>query len=151
MSDRNWGNKILELAYELNAGEAMTTTVISVTPDISMNQVREIFRSKKISGMPVLQDGNLVGILSLEDFIKWLADDRCDCLVADKMSKTVDSVFTDEPLVHVASRLETRGYGRLPVIDRKTGKLAGIITKSDIIEKLLHKTELDFQEEEIRR
>ncbi|TFG62308.1 MAG: CBS domain-containing protein, partial [Spirochaetales bacterium] len=47
--------------------------------------------------------------------------------------------------------LETRGYGRLPVIDRKTGKLAGIITKSDIIEKLLHKTELDFQEEEIRR
>jgi anti-sigma regulatory factor (Ser/Thr protein kinase) len=53
--------------------------------------------------------------------------------------------------VHVVSRLDSHGYGRLPVIDRKSGTLAGIITKGDIIERLLHKIEVDYQEEEIRR
>lgn len=151
MKERPWGNKILELAYELNAGEAMSRNVIVVPPDLPMSEVREIFRSKKISGMPVVKNGNLLGILSLEDFIKWLADDRCDCLVEEKMTKNVDSVFSDVPLIQVASKLETLGYGRMPVLDRKTGKLEGIITKSDIIEIFLHKTEVDYQEEEIRR
>jgi anti-sigma regulatory factor (Ser/Thr protein kinase)/predicted transcriptional regulator len=115
-----------------------------------MAEVREVLRSKKISGMPVARDGRVVGVISIEDFIKWLADDGCNCSVSDKMSTKVVSVYVDEPLVHVVSKLESHGYGRLPVLDRKTGKLAGIITKGDIIEKLLHKIEVDYQEEEIR-
>lgn len=150
MNGNNGVNRIQELVYELNVGSAMTTDAITVSSGLPMASVREVLRSKKISGMPVVDNGKVVGIISIEDFIKWLADDGCDCTVGDKMSTNIVSVFSDEPLVHVVSKLESHGYGRLPVIDRKTGRLAGIITKGDIIEKLLHKIEVDYQEEEIR-
>ena len=150
MNSNNGVNRIQELVYELNVGSAMTTDAITVSPGLPMADVREVLRSKKISGMPVVEDGKIVGIISIEDFIKWLADDGCDCRVEDKMSTKIVSVYSDEPLVHVVSKLESHGYGRLPVIDRKTGRLTGIITKGDIIEKLLHKIEVDYQEEEIR-
>ncbi|MBT3274937.1 MAG: CBS domain-containing protein [Spirochaetales bacterium] len=143
-------NKIQELVYELNAGSVMTTDVTTVAPELPMSEVREVLRVKKISGMPVVANGKVVGVISIEDFIKWLADNSEECQVKDKMSKNIVSVYSDEPLVHVVNKLEVKGYGRLPVIDRKTGKLAGIITKGDIIEKLLHKIEVDYQEEEIR-
>lgn len=150
MNGDNSVNKIQELVYELNVGSAMTKDAISVPPELKMADVREVLRSKKISGMPVVKDGKIVGIISIEDFIKWLADDGCECTVGEKMSTDIVSVYSDEPLVHVVSKLENHGFGRLPVIDRKTGKLAGIITKGDIIERLLHKIEVDYQEEEIR-
>ena len=143
-------NRIQELVYELNVGSAMKTGVISVPPELPMGEIREILRSRKISGMPVVNRGKVVGIISLEDFIKWLADDGCACTVGDKMSTKPVTVYADEPLVHVVSMLDELGYGRLPVLDRKTGELSGIITKGDIIEKLLHKIEVDYQEEEIR-
>jgi len=37
------------------------------------------------------------------------------------------------------------------MVDRKNGKLVGIITKGDIIERLLRKLEIDYHEEEIHR
>ena len=120
MNGNNGVNRIQELVYELNVGSAMTTDAITVSSGLPMASVREVLRSKKISGMPVVDNGKVVGIISIEDFIKWLADDGCDCTVGDKMSTNIVSVFSDEPLVHVVSKLESHGYGRLPVIDRKT-------------------------------
>ena len=143
-------NKVQELVYELNVGSAMTTNVITISPHVRMVELRDILRSNKISGVPVVKDGKIIGIVSLEDFIKWLADDRRDCTAADIMTRKVVTVFSDEPLVHVVGKIDGDGFGRLPVIDRRTGNLVGIITKGDLIEKLLLKLEVDYQEEEIR-
>lgn len=150
MNEAQTVNKIQELVYELNVGAAMTRDVITISPDLMMSELREILRQNKISGVPVTDNGILVGIVSIEDFINWLADDGRDCPVADKMSKDVVSAYSDEPLVHIVSTLDDRGFGRLPVLDRSTSRLLGIVTKGDVIEKLLHKLEVDYQEEEIR-
>ena len=151
MNEAQTVNKIQELVYELNVGAAMTRDVITISPDLMMSELREILRQNKISGVPVTDNGKLVGIVSIEDFINWLADDGRDCPVADKMSKEVVSAYSDEPLVHIVSTLDDRGFGRLPVLDRSTSRLLGIVTKGDVIEKLLHKLEVDYQEEEIRQ
>ena len=143
-------NRIQELVYELSAESAMTKEFIAVSPEIGMEELRTVLRDNRISGVPVVEKKRLVGIVSIEDFLNWLADDGSKCPISEKMSKNVVSVYADEPLVHVVSKLEKYGYGRLPVLDRRSSTLAGIITKGDIIERLLKELEVGYQEEEIR-
>lgn len=143
-------NRIQELVYELQANSAMTKDFISVSPEINMEELRNVLRDNRISGVPVVSEKKLVGIVSIEDFLNWLADDGSRCSISEKMSRDVVTVYADEPLVHVVSKLEKHGYGRLPVLDRETSTLSGIITKGDIIERLLKELEVGYREEEIR-
>lgn len=143
--------KIQELVYELRVVDVMKTDVITVTPDTSMSEFKEVLRKKNISGTPVTEGDRLIGIISIEDLINWLTDCEDDYPLRKRMSKDVQTVFSDEPLVYAVSKIEQLGYGRLPVIDRATGKLVGIVTKGVIIEGLLRALEVDYQEEEIHR
>ena len=142
--------KIEEMVYELLIREAMTKEVIAVAPSTPMRELREVLRVNRISGTPVVEDGALVGIVSMEDFIRWLADGSPDCLVVDKMTRDVRTVHDDEPLVVAVNKIERLGFGRLPVLERSTGRLVGVITKGDIIRGLLKKLEVDYRRAEIR-
>ncbi len=143
--------RVQELTYELRVGEVMTTNVITVRPDSRVGELREIFRINKMSGTPVMDAERLVGIISIEDFIKCLANGEMDCLVRDKMTSKVMVLHPDEPVVHAINRFQMCGFGRFPVVNREDGKLVGILSKGDIIRGLLRKLEIDYQEEEIHR
>lgn len=143
--------KIQELTYELKICEAMTINPIVVNPDTTMYELRTLLKEHRISGKPVLQDGKLIGIISIEDLINCLMSKEMDKSVGSKMTKNVKTVYADEPLVYAISIFNETHFGRLPVIDRDTGNLLGIITKGDIIVCLLEKLEIDYHEEEIHR
>jgi CBS domain-containing protein/anti-sigma regulatory factor (Ser/Thr protein kinase) len=143
--------KVQELVYELTVADVMTRELISVTPRTPMSELRRILRDNRISGTPVVDGGRMTGLISVEDFINWMAQGGEDCPVEDKMSRKVTSIFADEPLVHAIGRLEEHGFGRLPVLDRGTNRLVGLLTKGDIIEGLLQELQIDYHEEEIHR
>jgi CBS domain-containing protein/anti-sigma regulatory factor (Ser/Thr protein kinase) len=143
-------NRIQELVYELKVGAVMTRSLISVEPRTMMSSLRTILRDNRISGTPVATEGRLEGIVSMEDFITWLAEGGKDCPVSAKMSGHVECIFDDEPLVHAVSKLDRFGFGRLPVLNRATGMLVGVITKGDIIEGLLRTLQIGHDEEEIQ-
>ena len=102
-------NRIQELVYELKVGAVMTSSLISVEPQTMMSSLRTILRDNRISGTPVATEGRLEGIVSMEDFIKWLAQGGGDCPVSEKMSGHVECIFDDEPLVHAVSKLDRFG------------------------------------------
>lgn len=141
-------SKVQELIYEIRVSDVMTTDVITVSPDTPMSKLRNILREKRISGAPVVDGGKLVGIVSIEDFIGWLAEHQPDCPIGEKMTKDVRTLCADEHLVQAVNRFEQLGFGRFAVIDRSTEKLVGIITKGNIIEGLLRKLEVSQKEEE---
>lgn len=143
--------RIQELVYELKVEDVMTREVITVTPHTSMSELRDILRDRRIAGTPVVEGEHLVGIISIEDFIKWLAEGARETVVEERMTKEVKTLYSDEPLVHAVNNLDRYGFGRFPVIDHQHRNLAGVITKGDIIEGLLHKLEIDYHEEEIHR
>jgi anti-sigma regulatory factor (Ser/Thr protein kinase)/predicted transcriptional regulator len=116
-----------------------------------MSEFRTILRDNRISGTPVVSGKRLVGLVSVEDLLNWLTRGGTDCPVEQVMSRKVHTLYADEPLVHAVSKLEEFGYGRLPVVDRQSGALVGLITKGDIIEGLLHELQIDYHEEEIHR
>lgn len=151
MSEKTRLTCIQELVYEMKASEVMTRQMVTVKPETSMGELREVLRSNRISGTPVISGDRLVGIISIEDFINWLAEGAQSATVGERMTHDVATVYEDDPLVTVVNRLNRHGFGRFPVVERKGGALVGVVTKGDIIEGLLHKLEIGFHEEEIHR
>lgn len=109
--------KAQELAYELKIGEVMKKDVVIVKPDSLMSDLRGILRDNRISGVPVVDGNRLVGLISLEDFIKSLANGEVDKPVKEKMARKLVIIYKDEPLVHAIEKFKRYGFGRLPVID----------------------------------
>jgi CBS domain-containing protein len=115
-----------------------------------MAEFREILRVNRISGTPVLENGQLVGIISIEDLIKALAKCEHNASVGERMTRKVVALYADEPLIHAVGKFARLKFGRFPVVDRQ-GKLVGIITQGDIVRALLKKLEVEYHEEEIHR
>ena len=136
--------KTQELVYEIRVEKAMTTDVVTVRPDQTMADLRIIMRDNRISGTPVVENGKLVGMISIEDLINALLSNEIDAPIRDKMKTTVDCFYTDELLVHTIAKFSKRGHTRYPVLDR-SGKLVGIITKGNIVQGLLKKLEIEFE------
>lgn len=140
--------KVQELSYELKVREAMNKKILTLNPRHTVVDVREILKKRRISGLPIVERGRLLGIISIEDLINCLASGTMDKGVTDIMSEKVVLLFSDEPLISAIYKFDRYGYGRFPVADRQSGKLVGIITKQDIIRCLLKKLEELYHAEE---
>ncbi|MGI5835281.1 MAG: CBS domain-containing protein [Chloroflexota bacterium] len=142
--------KIQELMYELRVEEIMTRPVITVIPDASMRQAKELMRFRRISGVPVVIGDALVGIVSVEDVIRWLELGATNATVSDWMTKDVFTVKAEEAAVHAINRFATFKVGRLPVVDR-AGNLVGIVTPGDIMNKVVRILDALYRDTEQRR
>lgn len=142
--------RLQELVYELRVRDAMTTRVITVTPQTTMAEFREVLRTNRISGTPVVEGGKMVGIISIEDLIKALAAGELEATVGEKMTREPVTLYEDEPLIHAVGKFSKLGYGRFPVVNRQ-GDLVGIIVQGDIVRALLRRLEIEYHEEEVRR
>lgn len=151
MGPERKATKTQEMVYEMKVGDVMTRDVITIGPQDPMSELRGVLRSNRISGLPVVDEGRLLGVISIEDFIKWLGDRQEDCPIEKRMTGDLETLYEDDPLVLAVGKFESSGLGRFPVIDRKRRNLVGILTKGDVIEGLLKKLEVDYHEEEIHR
>jgi len=142
--------RVQELIYELKIGEVMTKRLVTVTPNTSMAEFKEVLRVNRISGAPVIEDGRLVGIISLEDLIKALSEGDIESPVRNRMTRNVYTVSAHESVIEAVKVFSQKGVGRLPVVDNQ-GNLVGIITQGDITHGLLKAIELDYHAEEISR
>ncbi len=142
-------SKVEELAYELKINQVMTSNILIIQPETSMEEVSELFRAKRISGAPVVKDGKLVGVLSIEDLIRCLREYDLQSPVSKYMSPNVISVKEFDPVIEALKTFVHSNIGRLPVLDIDD-KLVGIITKGDVTRGLLKKLTNEFQQEEIR-
>jgi len=142
--------RLQELIYELEVGEVMTRDVVTVTPQTSMAEFRELLREHAISGTPVLERDELVGVISIEDLIKALAEGKMGDMVGQWMARGAVTLKASEPLVQAVDHFTRYGFGRFPVVDG-AGNLVGILTQQDIVKGLLKRLEIEYHEEEIRR
>lgn len=143
-------NRIEELSYDLKIREVMVQNVITTTPDVPVSSALDLLRLNRISGLPVVVDGGLVGVISLEDIVRALQKNELAAPVKDYMSTHLVTVNAFDSIVEAIKTFTDKRLGRLPVID-ENHKLAGIITKGDITRGILLAVERDYKEEEVRR
>ena len=57
--------RVQELIYEMNVAQVMVTNVITVRPNDRMSTLQDLLRNKRISGVPVIEENQLVGLVSI--------------------------------------------------------------------------------------
>ncbi len=141
---------VQELIYELTIEQVMVRDVITITPNETMHDLKELLRAKRISGVPVVENGDLVGVISIERVIRSLEAGEQDTLVRDHMTDKPCVMRADETLIMAVNQFDRTGYGRFPVVDGE-GRLVGIITKGDIMRALVKQLEMRYHADEVER
>jgi CBS domain-containing protein/anti-sigma regulatory factor (Ser/Thr protein kinase) len=136
---------IHELIRELKVSRMMTTDVKTLPTNVSMRAVRDLMRFHQISGVPIVDQGYLKGIVSVEDLIRAMNHKDLDASITRYMTRELITTHPEEPAHEALKKLEQTGVGRLVVV-REPGKLAGMLTKGDIVAGLLHALEGIYHE-----
>jgi CBS domain-containing protein/anti-sigma regulatory factor (Ser/Thr protein kinase) len=139
--------KTQEMVYELTVGEVMPPTMVTVAPEQTMAELRVLLRDNRLSGTPVVENGKLVGMISIEDLINALTDNAINAPIRERMKTKVECLYADELLVHCIAKFSKFGFRRYPVLDRDD-ELVGIVTKGSIVEGLLKKLEVEYEQAE---
>jgi tRNA nucleotidyltransferase (CCA-adding enzyme) len=112
-------------------GDLMSFPVHTVTAAASMEEVAMILRSKGITGIPVVDQGKIVGMISRRDFRKLRKESHIQSPVKAYMSTEVLSIAPGRNPKQAAQLMVQHDIGRLPVVE--DGRLIGIITRSDVM------------------
>ncbi len=148
MKPLNLIHHVQNLVYELKIRDAAVTDVLTIPPETMMSEVRPILRSRKMTAAPVMENGKLLGIVSVEDYINWLTEGTEDCPVSKCMSRDLITLYDDEPVVDAIKSFEKYRYYEFPVLNRKTGQVLGIITKFDVLVAVLRALDIDYYKKE---
>ena len=128
-----------ELIYEIKIKEAMTKKVIFFNKDVTFRQIQLKLKEKKFSGVPIIDhQKNILGIVSIDDVISAFDKGYVDDKVENYMTTNVITIPQNFSIISAIHKLEKYKIGRLPVIESlNSKKLKGIITISDILNRLL--------------
>jgi len=143
-------NRVEELSYDLKIREVMTTSLRTATPDMPLSKVLDVLRINRISGLPVVDENRLVGILSIEDIVRAMEKNDLASPTSRYMTREVITVVSYDSIVRAIQTFTEIKLGRLPVVD-ENHKLVGMITKGDITRGILVALQKDYKEEEVRR
>ncbi|MHB8840919.1 MAG: CBS domain-containing protein [Candidatus Aquicultor sp.] len=111
------------------ARDVMSTDVITATPEMTREDLVKILARYDISGVPVLSDGRLVGIVTEDDILSKPGE-----YVSEIMTRNVITVNEKDPVHRVASILIRNRIKRVPVIS--DDHVAGIISRHDLVQAL---------------
>lgn len=94
-----------------------------------MREVGLVLDEHGCTGLPVVEDGKLVGIISRRDFHRVKKQAQLDGPVRGFMSTTVHTIDPHRSPMQAARLMVKYDIGRLPVVEDE--QLIGIITRSD--------------------
>jgi CBS domain-containing protein len=117
----------------------MTPDVVSVEIPGNRDDVLKILKRTGISGVPVLKEGKLVGIITRKDMLRKADETQLGLL----MTRNPVTIGPDAPLAEAAEQIIRHKVRRLPVVEGK--ELVGILSVADLITaiaQLKYKTEI---------
>ncbi|OUM98145.1 MAG: hypothetical protein BAA04_03555 [Firmicutes bacterium ZCTH02-B6] len=131
----------------MKVADIYTRNPVVVDPETSAPQARKLMEEHKIRRLPVVDNGKLVGIVTLSDLLKaapspatslsiWELNYLLDRVkVKEIMTRDVVTTTPETDLKAVASVMAERKIGGLPVVEN--GQVVGIITESDVFRALV--------------
>ena len=124
-------------------GKRMTKPVITVSPDLPIQEAMAQMRREKVRRFPVVNEkGHLVGIVSEKDLLNAAPSDATSLSIYEVnyliskitvervMTRDVITIDEDCPIEEAARIMADKKIGSLPVLS--SGKLVGIITETDL-------------------
>lgn len=79
ISERDYARKIVlkdKFSKETKVREIMTADVVTVTPDMDLEQCMELITNRRLRHLPVIEEQRVVGIISIGDIVKGIIDHK---------------------------------------------------------------------------
>jgi CBS domain-containing protein len=128
--------------------EWMTAPAISISPSMSISSAHQLMKEHGIRRLPVLEDGKLVGIITIGDVREaspsdattlsiWELNYLWTQLTVEKIiTRNVLTIHPDTPILDAAELMLNQKVSGLPVVNPQ-GTVIGMITESDIFRMLV--------------
>lgn len=139
----------------LIAEQIMSSPVTTLPPDAMLTQAWQLFRQTRYRHIPVVADGQLEGILSDRDLLRYAAingrkppyDDtdsaEAQIPIAALVKQQVVTATPDTEIRLIARLLFEKRIGSMPIVS-ETDRLVGIVTRSDILRTIIHRAPLEL-------
>ena len=125
--------ELQEMMFVKQAEELIERDVLFVEENATVADAERLMQQYSIGGVPVVDKGKIIGIVSRRDvraIVSRQGEENIKTIMTKKPIVAGDSITAEKAL----EIMYTNKVERLPVVDRK-GKLLGIITMQDILEK----------------
>lgn len=135
----------------VKVSDVMTRDVLFVGPEDRLRRAATLMREHRIGGLPVVDDGRVVGMITESDFLNMAAEtpdgDRHgfldalfgghraahpSTLVGEAMTKDPVSVEASTAIREAARRMKRHRIKRMPVVSGD-GELVGILSRADVM------------------
>jgi len=113
--------------------EIMTSNVRTAGPEMPLREVAELMRGGDMGSVPVVEDGQLVGIVTDRDIVvrAVAAGKDASTPICEAMTTEIFSVKPDDFVFEAIRIMGDKQVRRIPVV-AETGELVGIIAMADI-------------------
>ena len=123
---------LLRKPEETQLGLLMTSKPVVIEPDADIREAARLLVTHKVRRLPVVEDGILVGLLSVADLIHALAQMKIKEEIKDSYTSQTFAVWEETPLPLVGRIMEISGVDAIPILNHDS-ILQGIITERDLI------------------
>jgi len=134
---------LLELIQRLKVRDVMTRDVVCLERYIPLWEAQRLMKEKHISGIPVVEDGRLFGLISTDDIIRAIEGGYIAQPCGHYMTTKLVVLEDDMPLSFAIQYFDRFHFGRFPVLNRERA-LVGIICQRDINRALLAELSEEF-------
>lgn len=128
--------------------KAKGAKVCTVTPETTVGDALKAMTEYNIGAVPVLKDGDLVGIFSERDYARQsIARDNLtlETPVEDLMTKQVSCVHPDQTVEGCLALMTDKHIRHLPVID-DNDHMIGIVSIGDLVKSVISQQEFIIQQ-----
>ena len=123
---------LLRKPEETQLGLLMTPKPISIGPDADIRQAARLLVEHRIRRLPVVEEGHLLGLISVSDLIHAIAHLKITDEIKNKYTSNTFALWEETPLPVVGRVMEISGVDAIPILDDEN-KLQGIISERDLI------------------
>jgi tRNA nucleotidyltransferase (CCA-adding enzyme) len=117
------------------AGDIMSSPVKTVNTSASIEETKKILLRYGHNGIPVVEEGDLKGIITMQEVNRAKQHGLGKELVSKYMSDKVVTVKLNTPLTEIQELMIDYDIGRILVVNQEN-KLVGIVTRTDLIRNL---------------
>lgn len=126
---------------ELRVGNLMTLDPITIEPEASASEAETLMKTYRVSGLPVVERGQLVGVISQTDLMVAHSSEIIGAhwdrmRVRHLMTAPAVTVHSSATVAMAARQLILRHIHRLVVID-DDGRPVGVVTPLDLLRSLV--------------
>jgi CBS domain-containing protein len=140
---------VWDVLLRLKVRDAMSRTVHCASRTDTFRSLKAIMKEKNISGMPIVEDGRLLGLVTINDIMNAIDIGTADEEVGKTMTRDLIVLEEDMPLTFAVSHLNKYPYRRYPVIDMDK-RLIGVITSRRILAALVREMDKEIRELEAK-